>query len=341
MNYRQLIAESWVYTQKHNNLIFWLGFIPALFTTTVAIFYMAYQFFAFKGFFENDPDSFFHDVVSFLWASIQEHISWSVPLIILAVIFGICYFFLPILAKAAAIQTIARNRNGQKAGVGTGLRHGIVSFLPLLEYGMIVGTFSIFSVFVEMSFVVRNLGPSMFTLLVPFFVLMSIVSLFAALFLVFASFYIVIDGNGVFESMKNSVKLVILNWKHAFLIGVIMLIIGARIVLQAVIVFLIPTIIVLVTGYIATITLPITGIIIGGVIGLIGLILAAYLNGVVDIFAYSVWTFAFLQLTSEEEIDARKKIESLEKQEEKIEEEIEKELEDIPDMEKFEGHKNL
>jgi Cu/Ag efflux pump CusA len=115
----------------------------------------------------------------------------------------------------------------------------------------------------------------------------------------------VIDDKGVFESMKKSGKLVIMHWKHTFLITVLMILIGIRIIIQAVLVFLIPAIVVLITGYIATITIPVTGVIIGGIAGFIALIVAAYLNGIVDIFSYTVWTHTFLEISSEKEVSAR------------------------------------
>ncbi|GAI86018.1 unnamed protein product, partial [marine sediment metagenome] len=75
--------------------------------------------------------------------------------------------------------------------------------------------------------------------------------------------------------------------------------------IHAVIVFLIPVLIVFITGYITTIALPITSIIIGGGTGFVVLVLAAYLNGIVDIFSYTVWTHTFLELSSEKEVHAR------------------------------------
>ena len=43
----------------------------------------------------------------------------------------------------------------------------------------------------------------------------------------------------------------------------------------------------------------------GGIVGIIALITASYLNGVVDIFSYTVWTKTFLVLTTEKELSAR------------------------------------
>lgn len=307
MNYRQLIAQSWAYTQENKKLIRWLGFFPSIFTTTVGVGYILYQFFALKKsyIFNETDEHFLFDVVNFGWTFVTEHFSWTLPMVIFAVIFAVIYFLFPTLARAAAIQKIARNRNGQKASVGTGLRYGILSFLPLFEYHLIIKTFSFFSILIEMSFVARNLGMVIFKILFPLFLLVLIIGLILTLLFTYTDFYIVIDGTSVFESMKKSARLVIAHWKHTFLITMLMLIIGVRIIIQAVLVFLIPILVVGITGYIATIALPSTSLIIGGIFGGIGLILAAYLNGIVDIFAYTVWTFTFLSLTQERELSAR------------------------------------
>lgn len=307
MDYRKVIVDSWRSTQKSKSLIVWFGFLPALFTTTVGIGYMAYQFFAFKKsyLFEDAEDSFFHDVVTFIWEFIKAHVSWTLPLILFLIFFAIFYFLVPTIARASAIQAIARRKNGQDAGVGTGLRHGIMSFLPLFEYHLLIKTFAFFSVLFEISFVLRNLGPVIFKMFLPVFILLLVISFILTLLFTYTDFFIVIDDLGVFESIKKSVKLVIMNWKHTILITILMILIGIRVIIQAVLVFLVPSLIVLITGYITTIALPVTSVLIGGIFGIIALLLAAYLNGIVDIFSYTVWTYTFLELSSEKEVSAR------------------------------------
>lgn len=248
------------------------------------------------------------ECATFIWNFLKTYSSWAVPLIVVGIIVAIIYLLLPTLARAGAIQMIARNRHGQEANVGTGLRYGIMSFLQLFEYHLLIKTFAFFSILIEIAFVLRNLGPVIFKVLSPLFIILLCISLLLTLLFTFADFFIVIDDLPIFESMKKSAKLVIMNWKHTFLITVLMMIIGIRIVIQAVFVFLIPTIIIVVGGYLASVAMPVTGIIIGGIIGLAALISAAYLNGIVDIFSYTVWTFAFLQLSEEKELSARETV---------------------------------
>ena len=293
MDYKVVIADSWKYTQANKKLIIWFGFLPALFTTTYAVGYMIYQFFAFKEsfLFGESNDGVFGEVVGFIWNFLMEHVTWSVPLVVVAIVCSIIYLLLPTLAKAS--------------GIGTGLKYGLLSFLPLFEYHLLIKTFAFFSLLIEMSFVVRNLGPVIFKILLPVFVIATLIGLLLTLLFVYTDFYIVVDGHGVIASIKRSMKLVVTNWAHTFLIMILMILIGIRIMIQAVLVFLIPILIVAITGYMTTIVRPTTGLIIGGVVGIIALVVAAYINGIVDIFSYTVWTFTFLELSSEKEVSAR------------------------------------
>lgn len=307
MNYKQIIADSWKFTQSHKKLIYWFGFPPSLITTTVGIGYIVYQFFAFKTsyLFDNDEHSFSFTVVNYGWSFISAHASLSVPLIITAIIVAIMYFLMPTLFKASAIQAIARAKNGQPSGVGVGFRYGVMAFLPLLEYHTLIGTFSWISMLTEGSFVLRNLGVGMFQMMLPVFIVVFILSIFLTLLFTYADLYIVIDDVGVLDAMKKSAKLVIMSWQHTLLITILMIIIGVRIIIQALFVFLIPALLFLLAGYLTSMAIGGTILIAVGIVGIVGLIIASYLTGVVDIFSYAVWTFTFLELTSQKEVSAR------------------------------------
>jgi hypothetical protein len=307
MNYKKLIADSWRFTQENKGLIYWFGFLPSLLSTTIGIGYLGYQFFAFKKsfLFDDSETSFFHDVAEYGWSFVSEHATLTVPLAVVGIILIILWLLVPTLTKAASFQAIARSKNGQKSGVGIGLKYGLMAFLPLFEFHLLVKTFSPMSMVTEASFVMRNLGMGIFYVMAPVFIVIFVISLVLVLLFTYSDLYIVIDGEGVLSSMKKSAKLVILNWQHTILITILMLIIGVRIIIQAFLIFLIPAVALLTAGYVATLALEVTALIIAGSVGVLGLILAAYLGGVVDIFAYTVWTYTFLELTSQGEISAR------------------------------------
>jgi len=292
-------------------MIFWYGFIPAIVATFVGILYVMYQILAFKSspLFDDAPRSFLFELATTVLNFVQNNFSISVPLIIVGIVILIVYLLLPVLIDASMIQVIARLRNGQKVSLGEGLRFGVLRFLPLFEFSLLMRTFSFISITAEAAFIIRNLGPNVFQNLVPVFIIVGVVALILHILFTFAEYYIVIDGTGVTSGIVKSCTLVILNVQQTFMLVILMLIIAVRILIQIVLVIIIPAVIITGLAYYASVSLPEYGLIILGVLSVVFILFASYLAAVVHIFSVAVWTNTFLDFTSEELISAREKIE--------------------------------
>lgn len=307
MNYREIVAEAWHFTQENRRLAIWYGAVPAFFSTVVGIGYIVYQYYAFLSskLFLNWERSFLSLLITHGLDFLQQHREVVLPLIVTAVIMLLGYFVIPVICEGALIQLIARRKNGQNVPGKTGLRYGLLSFLPLFEYRLLIQTFSIFSILSTMGMALRNLGWGIMNTLVPIMIFILLVALVTALFLNYAEYYIVIDGEGVFSSISKSFGLVVKHLEETLLLTVLMLIIGVRIIIQLLFVLLIPAVAIGAVYLFATANLPTLGVGLGAGLGVIGLIVAAYLNGIIHTFAVAVWTFTFLKLTSEVESHAR------------------------------------
>lgn len=312
MNYREIIAESWQYTQANKKLIVWLGFIPSIFSTTAGILYVLYQFFSLKSssLFDNSAHSFLYDVAAFAVNTLKNSGSLMIPLIITSIVVAIIYLLLPTLCQAAAIQYIARQRNGQDVKIGDGIKYGILAFLKLFEYHTLVRSFGWVAILSEMTFVLRNTSLDIFKLLLPLFIFIFVIGLVMNLLFTYADLFIVVEEDGVMTAIKRSSKMVFLSWQHTFLITVLMMIIGVRIILQVVLILLVPALIFVTAGYFTSLAIPYLAITVATTVGAVALLLAAYLGGIVNIFAYTVWTFTFLHLIEKHEVKARDKIEA-------------------------------
>ena len=86
---------------------------------------------------------------------------------------------------------------------------------------------------------------------------------------------------------------------------VLMLIIAIRIIIQIVLVIVVPALIVIGLAFYASISLPEYGLIILASLSVILLLFASYLAAVVHVFSVAVWTYTFLDFTSQEVIGAR------------------------------------
>lgn len=304
MNYRHIIAEAWEFTKENKPLMWWYAFVPSVVTTFVGALYIVYQFFAFKRspLFDNAEHSFLTDVLSTTYNFFNAHGELFIPALIIAVIILIMYLLLPTLCQGALIQIIARRRMGENVPVHRGISYGLISFLPLLEYHLLVGTFSIFSILTETGFIVRNLGLGIMGALLPIVIAALVIGFALSLFFTYAEFFIVLKRRPVLASMGRSTKLVVLSWQHTFLIGILMLIIGVRVLINIAAVLLVPALLFFSAGFLATITLTVWGIAIGVFISLLGLFVASYFSGILTVFANTVWTFTFLALTEESHV---------------------------------------
>jgi hypothetical protein len=311
VKYKERIYEAWQFTQNNKKMIVWYGFIPAILTTFVGILYVIYQILAFKSspLFDDAPQSFLFQLLSTILDFIQNNFSISIPLIIIGAVVLVMFLLLPVLFDASMIQVIARRRNGQQVSLGDGLRYGILRFLPLFEFSLLMKTFSFISITTEAAFILRNLGPNVFQNLLPVIIIFFVVALILHILFTFAEYYIVIDETGVTSGIVKSCTLVILNIQQTFMLVILMLIIAVRILIQMILIIIIPAIIITGLAYYASVSLPEYGLVILGFLSVIFVLFASYLAAVVHVFSVAVWTHTFLDFTSEELVSAREKIE--------------------------------
>lgn len=311
MDYKSIIKDAWILTKENKKLFWYWAFVPALFTVMIGILNFIYQVMAFRysplmsGTHENG--GFLMVLFEWIYGFIDANTSIGIVLVVIIAILALIYFVYPTFSQVALIQLIARIKNKQNISMIDGITYGALGFLKLFEYHMIIKIFGIITMVTEAMFVLRNFGWDLFKIILIPFVLFAIFALIVKLFLSYTDFYIVIDEENVIKSMAKSMKLVILNWRHTILLLILMLLISIRIIINIILVLLVPSLIFLAAGLLATLTLETVGVIIGALVGIAGLVFAAYLTGILEVFSNAVWVFTFLDLTDAGEISARAK----------------------------------
>ncbi len=311
INYKQIVAEAWQFTQENKRLVVWYGAFPAFFGTVAGIGWLIYQYYAFLSsqLFQNWNQSFMYLVFTTVINFLQNNRGVIVPLLVVGIVLVICYFFVPVLCQGGLIQLIARRRNGQNVPARKGVSYGLMYFLPLFEYSLFFQIVSGTSIYTVLATSLRNFGWKVFPLVMPVFILASLAVFMIAIFLTYSEFYIVIDEEKVFTSITKSFNLVVRNLEETVLLSILMLLIGIRIIIQLLFVLLIPVVVIGVVYLMALANLPNLGLTLGLILGTAGLLAASYLNGIIHVFAVAVWTFTFLKLTSEVKPHARDKSE--------------------------------
>ncbi|MBT6068691.1 hypothetical protein HOG48_02970 [Candidatus Peregrinibacteria bacterium] len=309
MLYKKIISDAWHFTQENKRIVKWYALFPAILTTIAGILFFVYQYMAFVTsdvLFAGVKESFLHHIMTVYINLFDTSTKIGITVTVLLAIAGLMYLFVPVLCQGALIQLIARDKHGDPVRIRNGVSHGLLSFLPLFEYGLVIRTFTFASVFGEMAFILRNFGWGWLKALMVPLGLMLCVSMLLTLFFTYSEYFIVIDKKKVFASMKASTLLVIKHWEHTLLILLLMAIIGLRILVNILIVLLIPGVIIgIVAIFVYSAALMKVGVIVGGLVGLVALYFTSYLNAVLDVWAKSIWVYSFLELTTGEEIDAR------------------------------------
>ncbi|PIQ79413.1 hypothetical protein COV81_02305 [Candidatus Peregrinibacteria bacterium CG11_big_fil_rev_8_21_14_0_20_41_10] len=304
MNYRQIIKEAWDFSQREKKLVYFYAFLPSLITTITGIIYVVYQSVALKRYFDHGH-SVIADLIQLGWNILSEHPEITIYAIVGGVIIAVLYLFYPAFNEGALIQLIARKYNGHKTSMLSGVTYGMKSFFPVLEFHGLLSFFSFSALLAYATLILRTLGYDVFKIVGIIFIMAALLNFVLSFLFTYAQYFIVIDGENVFAAMGKSTDLVIDHWQSTVLMFLILLLIGLRILLNALLILVIPGLIVVTAGFFASLALNSVGLIIGGVLGLLGLYIAGYLGGVLSVFSHAVWILTFLKLTEEGEVTAR------------------------------------
>jgi len=297
MHYRRIIGESWAFTQNNKGLVMWYAFLPSVISTVYGVGYLIYQYIAFNS---TKFDTHALWIKGLELFDIIKSSSSLISLSLAALVsFAIIYLFAPTFSTGAIIQIAARKRNNQKVKLHHGITYGLKRFLPLFEYHTMMHGLSFAMVLTELSFTYRHLNLAAFELLLPIFALIAFVVLVFGLLATYTEMFIVIDGDPVFRSVLNSADLVMSHWQSTFLILILLMLIGLRIIFNILLVLVLPAIIIFGIGFLASLQLQILGVFLAGLIALFSLYLAGILGGNLMVFTKAVWTFTFLELTEE------------------------------------------
>lgn len=301
MNVRDIVRKAWQITQVHLKKLIWYGFTPAFFGVIVSSVYLAYQYNAFKHSVIFQPEAA-SDVIGrakSFWSLASLHPGISITLIVVGIIIFLGYALTPPVFRGTLIHALMKIKKYEP--IEGSLELGVRRFFPMFEFALLTGAFSITTLFTESSFILRWWGENIFFIALPILLFIAMAGLIISFLFTYSEYFIILEHRSLTRSLMESSVLVIANLKKTILVFVLMLLIGARIVLNVLLVLLIPMMVVGVTSYLATVFLSTLGMVFIGLAGFSILIISSYLLGLFHIFATAVWVLTFAALTEKDE----------------------------------------
>jgi len=295
MDYKAIVKEAWEVAQTQKNFI-WLGSISAFITTVVGLGYLVYQIKAFQ----NSSLSYTEEIESLLNV-IKNHTTISIVFAILVILFLIAKMFIPLILNGALIDLIAKLK--QNRSLKGGVAKGIVCLFPMFKYHAIMSPFGLFSILIELSFVLRLSGIQILYIVLPFFTLFFLLGFIMTIIFSFTDQYIILKNESFATAMGYSTKLVLVHFKETIFLILLMLLISIRILINVVLILFIPLAIVTLSSYLASVIFNQIGIYIAVGVGFVLLLLTAYFIGTLNVFTAGVWTLSYLKMTEEEHLE--------------------------------------
>ncbi len=291
---KEIVAEAWHITVEHRNVLFRFGFIPSFFSILVTGWYVFYQVQAFRysPFFSEEHSDF---LIPFLLKvlDILGADSRIMTLSIILLIFILLgWFFAPMLCQGAIAHLVAQARSGRK--MERGFFNAFFRFFPLLEITVLKRGMQPVSFFTEFSFVGRHL-PGTVPLVSPILIFFVVLGLIVLFFCSFTTQAIILRDMKFTGAIGMSFRVVVENFAKTLKILVLFLLVELRVLVNILVVFTVPIVVVSVTGLFAQFLSDQAGIIIAIVILIVLVLMAAYLTGILFVFSEAIWTIAFLE----------------------------------------------
>jgi hypothetical protein len=298
MRTRDIVRKAWQITQVHLKKLIWYGAIPAFLGIVVSSVYLTYQYTSLK-----NSELFSHgnahvDVIKSaktVWQLAFHHPTISVILIVLGIIIFIAYMLLPPVFNGILINAVNQIRKYEP--IQGCVEVGVRRFFPMFEFGLLTGSFSIITIFTESAFILRWWGERVFYVALPILLFIAMAGLIINFLFTYSEYFIVLEKKRLMKSLMESTVLVISNLRKTFLVFVLMVLIGARVILNVLLVLLIPMLVVALTSYLATVFLSTIGMVLIIIVGFVVLIISSYLMGLCNVFATTVWVLTFAQLS--------------------------------------------
>lgn len=296
MNPREIIAQAWAITLKEGQLRKW-GFASSLLETLLNTKLLIYQTWFLISYLKGDPIGFFADVE---WLSAHLSFGWVATIVSIFLVLILIEWIFPHFAKGAIIGLAAKSY--KKEEVKGGLVLAVYNFFPLFAIHEFFFIGSISMVITLSSILLRyapEIAPFGIFLLFAFFLGSNVLRFF----FIMSEEGVVIRKLSIGKAMGASFKLVISYLSHVVFLLILGFLISLRILLNTVMIFLIPGIVIGIAFLFGSfLPLPVA-VSIGVVLGLVIIGFASYLFAYLEVFRQNVWTLTYMELSKLKELD--------------------------------------
>ncbi len=297
MTPREIIAEAWAVTLKYKKIRRW-GFFSSFFETLLNVKLIGYQLYFLHAYLTGRTVGFFDDA-EWMYNNLPF---WLFFTIVATFLLLLCIEWLvPNLALGAIIGLTAKAEKHEE--VKGGLVLALYNFFPLFAIHEFL-VLSSWSMAVTLtSVVLRYVDGGIKWIMVGIIIFFWVFSNVLKFLFSFAQPAVVIQRTSIFHAMGQSLKLIISYLSQVMFLLLLLFVISIRVMINALIVFIIPLIVIGV-GVLLTLFFSLAAsIITASILGILLILVASYFFAYLHVFREAVWTITYLQLKQHKDLD--------------------------------------
>lgn len=227
--------------------------------------------------------------------TILQFFEWKlwIELLIIWIIFIIIYFFLIPVFEWWLIKYISYKDNWKELSSSQALWQWLYKFLPVFEYNNLFSEFKLLSILNFYLFILRFIWIDYLKYINITFLIIFIFSIVINIMFAYCKYFIILENKNVFESIWESSKLVILNFKNTFKVFFLLFFINLRVILNFIIFLAFPIIIAVSVWLITSKFVLMIAVTILISIFILLILFLWYLTAVLEVFKTSIWYYAY------------------------------------------------
>ena len=223
------------------------------------------------------------------------HSDFAFEAIISAIIFLIIYFLLLPIFEWWLIKYIDSKNTEKELSTGEAFWQWVYKFFPLFEYNNIFSEFKIISILNGYLFTIRFLWVEYIKAISYIFVVLLILWIIINILFSYSKYIITLENKWVFESVWDSSKIAILNFKRTVRLYFLMLFLNLRVIFNFIVFLSFPIIIVIAIWLITTKIFLVVAITILSILFVVFILALWYLTAVLEVFKTSIWYYAYIE----------------------------------------------
>jgi len=220
------------------------------------------------------------------------HSAYIVELIIVWIIFVVCYILLIPVFEWWLIRYIDKSMTGD-ASRSDSFWHGIMRFAPLFEFNNIFNMFKFMSIINGFLFALRFLGIEYISMLSIVFIIAFLFSIIINLLTAYARYEIVLENKWVFEAIWVSSQLALLNIKTTIKLYILMFIMNIKVIINFAVFLIFPLAFGFIIGFISSKIFIAISFFILWCMFLFLIVILWYLASVLEVFTTAIWYNAY------------------------------------------------